>query len=55
MERQNDPYAEGYDAGLAGQSETANPYDLDTQEADHMSWNDGYMAAEADAEEGNND
>ena len=47
----NDAYAEGVDAFLSGASESENPYDLDTQEDDHMSWNDGYnSAAEEDAE-----
>lgn len=37
-----DPYAEGADAALAGQSETANPYDPIADEEAHCSWNDGW-------------
>jgi ribosome modulation factor len=38
-------YSEGYDAYMRGISETANPYDLETEAEDHMDWNDGWMAA----------
>ena len=37
-----DPYAEGADAALAGQSETTNPYDPVSDE--HLSWNDGHAS-----------
>lgn len=33
---------EGFEAALVGQPETANPYDLDNAEDDHLSWNDGW-------------
>jgi hypothetical protein len=42
----SDPWAEGADAALAGDSETSNPYDPSDDE--HLSWNDGY-ASVADA------
>lgn len=37
-------FAEGYDAWLAGRSESANPYDESSDE--FLSWNDGFNAAE---------
>ena len=40
----DDPYAEGADAGLAGQPDSANPYDPETQEDAHLSWNDGWAS-----------
>lgn len=44
-----DPYADGHDARLAGQPETANPYDpLEDFEA-HFAWNDGW--SQEDVEE----
>lgn len=43
-----DPYAEGAEAFYSGKSVTANPYDLKTQETEHLSWNDGYWDAESD-------
>lgn len=39
-----DPFAEGYDARLAGKPETANPY-IGVDGAAEMSWNDGWCAA----------
>jgi hypothetical protein len=39
-----DPYEEGADAAIAGKPESANPYDLQTEEADHFSWNDGFAS-----------
>lgn len=42
----NDPYAEGYDAFVRGLSETDNPYDPVLEDEEHLSWNDGYAAAE---------
>ncbi len=42
----NDPFAEGREAHDAGVEETKNPYDLDFEEDDHMSWNDGWIAAD---------
>lgn len=42
--RDFDPYAEGADAGLAGQPDSANPYDPETQEDAHLSWNDGWAS-----------
>lgn len=45
-----DPYAEGADARLSGQSETDNPYDLDTDPDDHMSWNDGFASIDDEDE-----
>lgn len=41
-EGDGDPYAEGVDAFLAGDSDTANPYPPATDK--HLSWNDGYNA-----------
>ena len=37
-------YAEGADAGLAGLPDSANPYDPETQEDAHLSWNDGWAS-----------
>jgi hypothetical protein len=37
-----DPYAEGADAALAGESDTKNPYPSGSD--DEASWNDGYMS-----------
>ncbi|MEM7291038.1 MAG: hypothetical protein AAF412_11835 [Pseudomonadota bacterium] len=46
-----DPYAEGCEAYDAGSGEDANPYDIETDEDDHMSWNDGWQnAADQDEE-----
>lgn len=42
-----DPYAEGADAWLAGEPETANPYDPESDE--YLSWSDGWSDAENDA------
>lgn len=42
MADQPDPHAEGAEACLDGLPESANPYDLATQELDHLSWNDGW-------------
>ena len=39
-----DPYAEGADAGLAGKPDSDNPYDPETQEDAHLSWNDGWAS-----------
>lgn len=39
----NDAYDEGFDACLAGRSETSNPYEIGTDAA--MDWNDGFAAA----------
>ena len=45
-----DAYEEGYNARLAGKSETANPYDPDDDtDIRHMEWNDGWTAAEDEA------
>lgn len=44
----HDPYAEGREAHDASEPETANPYDEGSD--DFMSWNDGWAAAQADAE-----
>ena len=44
MNMEPDYFAEGADAALAGAPETANPYDLDTEEAAHLSWNDGWAS-----------
>lgn len=49
----NDPYAEGADARLAGQSETANPYPFATD--DHLSWNDGWASVDDEDEDGGRD
>ncbi|MDG3444628.1 hypothetical protein [Nitrospirillum amazonense] len=38
----HDPFAEGADACIAGQPETANPYDLGTD--DYLTWNDGWQS-----------
>lgn len=35
-----DAFAEGADAYLAGESESANPYDVECD--DHLNWNDGW-------------
>jgi hypothetical protein len=46
-----DPFAEGADAALAGEPESANPYDPDEDCDAHLSWNDGWLSIqEADAE-----
>ena len=42
MATERDAYAEGADAYLSGTSETANPYEIHTDE--HLSWNDGWRA-----------
>ena len=47
-----DPYAEGADAYLAGVSELSNPYDASTQEESHLAWNDGWLSAQAQGDEG---
>lgn len=39
-----DPFAEGADAALAGQPETANPYDPDEDFDAHCAWNDGWAS-----------
>lgn len=41
-----DARAEGFDAYLAGYSETSNPYDVSSDE--HLDWNDGFAAAAAE-------
>lgn len=38
----NDPHAEGFQAHMDGLDESANPYDIETQEDDYLSWNDGW-------------
>ncbi len=43
MEEQ-DPYAEGADAYLAGQAMEENPYPLETHFEAHCTWNDGYAS-----------
>lgn len=45
-----DPYAEGVDAFMEGLSETANPYDPETEEEAHCSWNDGWHSGGEDEE-----
>lgn len=40
----DDAYNEGYEAAFAGLPESKNPYPIESDE--HLSWNDGYMAAE---------
>lgn len=47
-----DPYAEGYDARIAGRSDSENPYDLQSDEIAHLEWNDGWAAADADEGDG---
>lgn len=42
MER--DPHAEGLEARLSGQPETANPYDPEEEFDAHCSWNDGWAS-----------
>ncbi len=49
MEEQ-DPFAEGADARFCGQSETANPYPLETHADAHASWNDGWASVDQDDE-----
>ena len=44
----NDPELEGYEARLAGKSETDNPYDDQTDE--FLSWNDGFERASEEVE-----
>lgn len=39
----SDAYDEGFDAYLAGRSETNNPYEIGSDQA--MDWNDGFAAA----------
>lgn len=41
---ENDPFTEGSEARLAGQPETANPYDPDEDFDAHCSWNDGWAS-----------
>ena len=41
-----DPYAQGADDALGGQSLTDNPYDPNEQEDAHLSWNDGFKSLE---------
>jgi hypothetical protein len=36
------PYEQGAEARLAGKPETANPFDVETD--DHLSWNDGWAS-----------
>ena len=50
MEAERDPYAEGKEARLGGQSETANPYDPDEDEAAFMFWNDGWASIDQEDE-----
>jgi hypothetical protein len=40
----NDPFAEGYDAALAGKPQTSNPYDMDSEFDNYAIWNDGWDA-----------
>lgn len=47
----SDAYNAGYLAYLAGDEETANPYDLATEEEAHLSWNDGWQCAADDESE----
>lgn len=52
-DNERDPYAEGYEAHDCNLDESANPYDLQTDEEAHLEWNDGWnAAAERDAEDG---
>jgi len=44
----NDPFAEGTEAFDSGKSETENPYPEEGE--DFLSWNDGWLAADADTE-----
>jgi hypothetical protein len=46
--KNSDPFAEGREAHDAGLSETANPYDPESDE--FLSWNDGWSAAEDEAD-----
>lgn len=48
-----DAFAQGADAYIAGAAEDANPYDLATQEALYLDWQDGWnnAADEADPDE----
>lgn len=43
-----DAHAQGYDAHLAGASETSNPYPVDDDR--HLSWNDGWNEAAEDTD-----
>ena len=55
MGNEADYFAEGADARLAGQSETANPYDPEGMAEAHTSWNDGWNSVEMDEDaEANN-
>lgn len=47
MEEQ-DPHAEGADARLDGEPETANPYDPELHAEAFCSWNDGWASIDAD-------
>lgn len=49
MTDETDVFAEGYDAYLAGTDESRNPYDPETDE--HLSWNDGWITAQDDADD----
>jgi ribosome modulation factor len=46
MSDDRDPFERGYDACLEGEPETANPYDVEAQSTEHMSWNDGWTSAD---------
>lgn len=46
MVEDNDYFAEGADAALAGTDETKNPYDTVTQEAAYSLWLDGWHSIE---------
>lgn len=45
----SDPHAEGREAFDCGKDDSANPYDPETQEAEHFQWNDGWRDACDDA------
>ena len=42
-------FNQGYDDYYKGRGEEHNPYDLTTDE--HLSWNDGWLAAQAEEED----
>ena len=43
-----DPFTEGAEARLAGDPESANPYDIEDDA--HLSWNDGWASIDGDDE-----
>lgn len=49
----HDPYTHGHDARLAGQPETANPYDPEESPDEYSSWYDGWSREDTSDQEDN--